>query len=489
VIDKLKELAISSLTYGIGNYGIKLVNFMLIPVYTRFLNPGDYGVMSLVSAFGQALFIFLNLGQSTALFFFYYEKDDPAARERVVAGSLWVTLLCSMPLTIVVLLLSGPTAKLLLGDGVLYPLVAIGTLTVACRQLLRLPFAVLRAKKKDKAYATWSIIRTALSAGLAILLVVGIKMGVNGVLLSALIGEAIMCAVMVPMIAGALRTGWAGTQMWSQLSYGLWLVPGGVASFVLDLSDRFFLKHWSGIQDVGVYSLGYRFGEIIFFIVAAVQLAWPQFVLSNQRAEKAPELYSYATTYYLLAMAFLILGLSVFAPEILTVMAAPAFHRAASVVPVIALAGLCEGLCYVSAIGIIVFRKPMVRSAAVAIGAIVNTGFNLILIRPYGMMGAAWATLFGFAAQTAFQVVASLRYYPVPYQWARFGILTGVSVGLYLTSTVVSGPLPVAIAAKLGLVLSFPFLLWLLGFFEEAELQQVQRLRAGVLKRLVPSRA
>ena len=90
---------------------------------------------------------------------------------------------------------------------------------------------------------------------------------------------------------------------------------------------------------------------------------------------------------------------------------------------------------------------------------------------------------------SALQVVASLRYYPVPYQWARFGILTGVSVGLYLTSTVVSGPLPVAIAAKLGLVLSFPFLLWLLGFFEEAELQQVQRLRAGVLKRLVPSRA
>jgi O-antigen/teichoic acid export membrane protein len=188
-------------------------------------------------------------------------------------------------------------------------------------------------------------------------------------------------------------------------------------------------------------------------------------------------------------MLFLILGLSVFAPEILKLMAAPAFHPAAVVVPVIALAGLCEGLCYVSAIGIIVHRKPMVRSAAVAIGAVVNTILNLILIRPYGMMGAAWATLLGFSAQTAFQVAASLRYYPVPYQWGRFAMLSGVSLALYLASTAVNASLPVTIATKLALVVSFPFLLWLIGFFEKAELQQVQRLRAGVLKRLVPSRA
>ena len=131
----------------------------------------------------------------------------------------------------------------------------------------------------------------------------------------------------------------------------------------------------------------------------------------------------------------------------------------------------------------------MIVSSAVACGAVVNTIFNLILIRPYGMMGAAWATLFGFATQTLIQVSASLRYYPVPYQWGRFATLFGLFVALYLTSTLVNASLPVAIATKAAIVGSFPFLLWLLGFFEEAELQQVQRLRAGVMKRLVPSRA
>ena len=60
--DKLKQLARSSVIYGLGNYGVKVVGFLLIPIYTRYLNPSDYGIMSLVSSFGQALFMFLNLG-------------------------------------------------------------------------------------------------------------------------------------------------------------------------------------------------------------------------------------------------------------------------------------------------------------------------------------------------------------------------------------------------------------------------------------------
>jgi O-antigen/teichoic acid export membrane protein len=88
VIEKLTALARSRRDLRLGNYGVKLVGFLLIPVYTRYLAPADYGVMALVSTFGQALFIFLNLGQSTALFRFYYEDDTTEGRERVIAGSL-----------------------------------------------------------------------------------------------------------------------------------------------------------------------------------------------------------------------------------------------------------------------------------------------------------------------------------------------------------------------------------------------------------------
>jgi O-antigen/teichoic acid export membrane protein len=490
VIDKLKQLARSSLVYGLGNYGVKLVGFLLIPVYTRYLSPADYGVMALVSTFGQALFIFLNLGQSTALFRFYYEDDTAAGRQRVIAGSLWIVILISLPVALLALGAARPTAQALLGDAGLYPLVLIGVLTVACRQVLRLPFAVLRADERDTEYAAWSIARTALSAGLAIGLVVGLHLGVRGVLLGALVAEAVCCLVLLPRIVGALRVGWAGKEMREQLTFGLALVPGAMAGFVLELSDRFFLRHYGSLGEVGLYSLGYRFGEIMSFVVAAVQLAWPQFVFSNRRSPQAKALYSYATTYYLGGMLFLGLGLSMLAPEVIRIMAAPAFQRAAIVVPLITLAYLCEGLCYVGTIGIMLQRRPLVRSAAVAVAAAANIGLNFLLIPRYGMLGAAVATLLGFTLQALIQIAVALRYYPIPYQWHRFVRLGGLSAALYVASTFVPpASLPVAVMTKLLILASFPAILWITGLFEEAEVERVRRVGSGLRKRLVPSRA
>ena len=491
MVEKLTALARSSLIYGLGNYGVKLVGFLLIPVYTRYLAPADYGVMALVSTFGQALFIFLNLGQSTALFRFYYDDDTADGRERVIAGSLWIVLAVSTPITLLALALSGPTAGLLLGDSTLAGMVVIGILTVACRQLLRLPFAILRADESDKRYASWSVLRTALSAGLAIVLVVGFHLGVWGVLLSQLIAEAICCVILVPPIARSLRTGWVGSEMRQQLTFGLALVPGAMAGFTLDLSNRFFLNYYGSLEDVGLYSLGHRLGEIVFFVVAAVQLAWAPFMYGNRKSPQAKELFSYASTYYLMAVLFLVLGLAALAPELVQLMAAPEYHAAAVVVPIVALAGLAEGVRYVFTIGISFQKRPLIRSAAMGVGALVNVVLNILLIPRLGMVGAAWAMLAGFVTLVAIEFEVSRRFYPIAYQNVRFAKLVGVVVVLYVVAGLVppGAPLPAAAEKTALLVVGYPLLLWLSRFFEPAELEHARRAVAGVRRRRVASRA
>src|SRR6185295_18738050 len=225
--------------------------------------------------------------------------------------------------------------------------------------------------------------------------------------------------------------------MREQLTFGLALVPGAMAGFTLDLSDRFFLRHYSNLEQVGLYSLGYRLGEIIFFIVAAVQLAWPQFVFANRKSPQAKQLYSYATTYYLTGMLFLVLGLSALAPEIVAIMAAPRYAAAAPIVPWIALSGLCEGIRYVLTIGIMFQKRPIIRSMGMGGAALVNVVLNILLIPPYGMMGAAWATLAGFVTLIAIELTVSHRFYPIPYQLGRFAKLGAVVAILYVASGLV----------------------------------------------------
>jgi len=279
--------------------------------------------------------------------------------------------------------------------------------------------------------------------------------------------------------------------MRDQLTFGLALVPGAMAGFTLDLSDRFFLRHYSSLEQVGLYSLGYRLGEIIFFVTAAVQLAWPQFIFANRKSPQAKELYSYATTYYLAGMLFLVLGLSALAPELVRLMAAPEYQAAAPIVPIVALAGLCEGLRYVVTIGIAFQRRPIIRSAATGAAALVNVVLNVLLIPTYGMMGAAWATLAGFVTLIVIEFTVARHFYPIPYQHARFAKLAGVVTILYVACGLLPSGTPLAVAAeKTGLLLvGFPLLLWLARFFEPAELEHARRAYAGVRRRLVASRA
>ena len=104
MIDKFRTLLGNTLIYGLGNYGVKLIGFLLIPLYTRYLSPSDYGVIALVAMYSQVMFVLMNLGQGFSLFRFYYDKDSDEARERVVAAAMWIVLLFALPLASIPLL-------------------------------------------------------------------------------------------------------------------------------------------------------------------------------------------------------------------------------------------------------------------------------------------------------------------------------------------------------------------------------------------------
>jgi len=491
MFQKFRKLLSHTFIYGLGNYGIKLVGFLLIPLYTRYLRPTDYGIMSMVSMYTQVMFILMNLGQSTSLFRFYYEKDDAESRERVIAASVWLVLLIALPLASLPLAFSSLLAAHLIDDSGLWFLMCLGTGTVICKVFLRMPFAVMRAEEESKRYASWSVARNAVGAGLAVFFVAGLHQGATGVIASQFFAELLFCFLLAGTTVRTLGMGFHWADVKAQLLFGLPYVPAGVGAFVLDLADRWFIKHYSSIDEVGIYSLGYRFGEIITFIISAIQLSWPQFLFANRKDPNAPQLYSYATTYYMAGVLYLCLGLAVLAPEMLHVMATPPFYRAASVVPLIALSGLCDGLTFIVNIGILFAKRSIWRMIVVLSAAVVNIALNFALIPKYGMMGAAWATFIAFAVQATITLIVSIRMYYVPYQYRRLAQLVlgaalvyGTSIALPFDSLVKS------IAFKSALLVAYPVLLLVTGFFEPTELDGARawiRSRARSLGKLSPA--
>ena len=95
----------------------------------------------------------------------------------------------------------------------------------------------------------------------------------------------------------------------------------------------------------------------------------------------------------------------------------------------------------------------------------VNVALNLLVIHPYGMMGAAIATVAAYSTMFLGMVWWSQRIYPVPYQWRRVVTAAATGIGLVAVGKLAGGGLAVALL----LALAYPLALLALGFYLPAE--------------------
>jgi len=141
----------------------------------------------------------------------------------------------------------------------------------------------------------------------------------------------------------------------------------------------------------------------------------------------------------------------------------------------ISLSGLFDGLTYFVNVGVLFSKRSIWRMVSVLTAAVVNIALNFLLIPTYGMMGAAWATMIAFAVQAAVTMTVSLRLYHVPYQYRRIAQLIVVAAAIYAASVAVSfHTLVTSIAFKAALLLTYPLLLAVSGFFDATEVAQAR---------------
>ena len=487
MFDRIKTLVTHVVIYGFGNAGNRLVGFLLIPIYSRYLTPADYGVLALVAMFGQILYAFMNMGQSSALFRTYFRNDNPTRRETVVTTSLWLILGLSFPVGLLALVLAKPLAWLLTGSPAYTMWVVVGIAGIAFKTLLRLPMAVLRAREQSHAYAAVSFAQTMAGLVLALIFVVGLHLGGQGVLLSQLLAEVLICLYILPVVLRGLRARFSANDAKDLLGYGLALIPAALLSFVIHLSDRYFLKVFVSVSAVGIYALGYRFGEILYFVIVAFELAYPQFLFGHLKNPEAPTLYARVCTYYLAILGAAWLAVSLPAEQIVRIMAHPAYHEAYHVVPWIAGAFLFQGLGVTWNVGMQVHRIVKYRLLISATTAVLSLALNFLLIPRFGMMGAAVAALTCFVVQFAIQMVVGNRLYAVPYEYGRVARLILVGASIYAVGSAIDwGSTVSALTGKALFMLSAPLLLYAVGFFEPGEMSRVKQLLDGLRRRARP---
>jgi O-antigen/teichoic acid export membrane protein len=252
--------------------------------------------------------------------------------------------------------------------------------------------------------------------------------------------------------------------------FGLPLVPSGLAIWAIDFADRFFLLKLKNAAEVGLYSVGVRISTAILLLLIALRTAWPAFAYSIKEDDEAKRTYAFVLTYVLFVSSWVALTLSLLAPWLVRLLTAPAFYGGARVVPLLVFGATAFIGFNVMSIGIGRAKATQFNWVVTGAAAVIAVGLNLILIPPYGMMGAAASTLVAYTVMFLGMTVRAQQVFPVPYQWRRLATVVGAAVAL----TVVGKWLDVPLGGALALCAVYPLVLLPLGFYLPVELRRIR---------------
>jgi O-antigen/teichoic acid export membrane protein len=223
---------------------------------------------------------------------------------------------------------------------------------------------------------------------------------------------------------------------------------------------------------VGLYSIGVRIASAIVLLLTAFRMAWPAFAYGIEDDREARRTYSFVLTYVLCICCWLALALGLLAPWILRLITTKPFYPAENVVAPLAFGVAAFGAYVVVQIGTGRARRTATNWVVTGAAAAFNVALNLILIPPYGRMGAAIAMVSAYTLLFVAMAWRAHRVFPVPYQWRRVATVGGAAVGLTVLGKLLDAPLALALV----LVAAYPVVLALLGFYLPAERRRIRRL-------------
>jgi O-antigen/teichoic acid export membrane protein len=469
---RMKELARHSAIYGLGSLVSRFIAVLLLPVYTRYLSPADYGLIETLIALSAILTVLLAAGVKSAFFRFYFDEKDHAGQLRVIRTSFWFTMVMATVGLAVGELLAGPISELLFDTSSHANLVRATFIGLWAHVNYEQVTSLFRVEQRSVAYLIATLINLGLTVGATLLLVVYWDVGPIGVIVGNFTGTLIVYLGLLAYRREQLGLEWDRGLLREMNRFGMPLVPSALFLWVLNFSDRFFLVKLSGPREVGLYSIGVRMASGIILLLAAFRTAWPAFAYSIEDDDEAKRTYSFVLTYIVVVTSWMALGLGVLAPWLVRLLTTPAFYSAERVVAPLAFAAAAFGAYMVVVIGIGRVRKTRSNWVVTGAACVLNIGLNLLLIPPYGMIGAAIATIGAYVTLFVGMAWRAQRVYPVPYQWRRVATASGVAIAMTILGRGIDPPLAGAIA----IVAAYPLVLLPLGFYLPEERRRIRAL-------------
>lgn len=443
--------------YGLSSIVGRLLNYFLVPLYTRIFLPQEYGIVTELYAYASFLMIVLTFGMETTFFRFSESHED---KEAVYSTSLVPVVLLNL-----LFMVLGISASSYLAERLHYhhhsEYLVYFVLIVALDAISALPFARLRQQHRAPRFAALKLVNIGVNVALnlfflllcpyllrhgveSVRLVYDPAGRVGYVFLSNLIASAATLLLLCGDLFG-VRLRFDRELFPVMVRYALPLLLAGLAGMVNETLDRILLRYLlvvpAGVASaadyvmaqIGIYGANYKVSILMTLFIQTFRYAAEPFFFSHARENDARDLYRQVMTYFVLFGLVIFLGVMLYIDVVRGFIGAK-YYSGIGIVPILLLANLFLGVIFNLSIWYKLNNQTKYGAYITVFGAVVTIVANVVLIPVMGYPGAAWATFICYFATMVLSYVWGQKHYRVEYELGKIGGYFAFAMALYLVS-------------------------------------------------------
>lgn len=453
-MNPLKNLLGQTAIYGLSSIVGRLLNYLLVPLYTRYFTTSEYGDVTLLYAYVAFLLIVLTYGMETA--FFRFSQQHP--NKPTVYSTSLISLIVSSFLFVGIMLFNAQAIADALSFSSHPEYVQYFALILGLDALSAISFAKLREQNRALRFAAIRLINIFINIGLNLFFIVycplviannleGIELvqsiysedvGIGYIFISNLVASGLTLLLFVPEM---VKSTWRfDTVLWLKMMiYALPLMLAGLAGITNETIDRILLNYLLpadiSASEIGLYSAFYKLSIIMTLFVQTFRFAAEPFFFAQEKEKNAKAVYASVMKYFTIVTAFIFLSVTIYY-DLVKQFVGSDFHddRGAIIVPILLLANLFLGLYYNLSVWYKLTEKTLFGAYMSLFGAGITIVLNLLLIPKLGFVGSAWATLFCYFLMVLCSYFLGRKHYPIAYPLGRIALYFALMLGLYFSS-------------------------------------------------------
>ncbi|WP_435135498.1 lipopolysaccharide biosynthesis protein [Formosa sp. A9] len=440
----LQRLFKQTFVYGLATVLPRMLNFILIPLYTTpgvLTSVAEYGKVSVIFAWFVIFNVILAYGMETAFFRFFNKEED---KDQVVGTSAISLGISSFAFFGLALLFQNQIAHI---TEIKVEYIKLVIWILLLDALVILPFAWLRANEKSMTYAIIKIVNVVINLSLNLCFLLWLPKltdyafaerlykpdyQINYIFISNLVASAVTLMLLLSFYT-KLKFRFNSKLWQNMLRYAFPVLIAGIAFSVNETFDRILLSKLlpETIADtqIGMYSACYKLALFMTLFATAYRLGIEPFFFSHANTENPQKNYARILEFFVVVGSFIMLAVVVFADLLkVIVIRDNAYWEAMGIVPIILLAYLFLGMYHNLSVWYKITDRTKFGAYISIFGAVITLALNFWLIPIISYKGSAIATLAAYGSMVALSYYFGRVYYPIPYNLKKICAYILVSV-------------------------------------------------------------